>query len=174
MFRSKSKQVCIKRFCRLSISWIFVSYMLCCITPQISIYKAHDDPGPLMKLWYIWYNFLWWYPAVILHFSVFWISQGSVATLIRWGRWSSYCHMCCSFLNLTVKTALKCVDFWQSYRPKNKLAPFMAHGVISQGCRWVSDGSGRLIWAPYLRLAGRGLGVHCAGAARAADLTLKL
>ena len=40
-------------------------------------------------------------------FSVFWLSQGSVATLIRWGGWSSYCYMCCSFLNLTVKNALK-------------------------------------------------------------------
>jgi len=36
-------------------------------------------------------------------FSVFWLSQGSVVTLIRWGGWSSYCHMYCSFLNLPAK-----------------------------------------------------------------------
>jgi len=51
-------------------------------------------------------------------FSVFWLSQGSVATLIRWGGWSLYCHMFGSFINLLVKTALKSVDFWQSYRQK--------------------------------------------------------
>jgi len=44
--------------------------------------------------------------------------QGSVATLIRRGRWWSYCHTWRSFLNLTVKTALKSVYFWQSYRQK--------------------------------------------------------
>jgi len=46
-------------------------------------------------------------------------SQGSVATLIRWGGWSSYIHlMRHSWWNLTVKTALKSVDFWRSYRQK--------------------------------------------------------
>jgi len=34
-------------FCRLSMSWIFTAYTHCCITPQISKLKAHDDPGPL-------------------------------------------------------------------------------------------------------------------------------
>jgi len=51
-------------------------------------------------------------------FSVFRVSQGSVATLISWGGWCSYGHVCCSLLNLPVKTALKSVDFWQSYRRK--------------------------------------------------------
>ena len=37
----------------------------------------------------------------------FWLSQGSVAALIRWGGWSSYCHMCRLSLNLTMKTSLK-------------------------------------------------------------------
>jgi len=37
----KVKQVCIKRFCRSSMCWIFVSYTLCCITPQISINVRH-------------------------------------------------------------------------------------------------------------------------------------
>jgi len=49
-------------------------------------------------------------------FSVFQLEQGSVATLIGWGGWNSYRHMCRSFLNPTVKTALKFVNIWRSYR----------------------------------------------------------
>jgi len=85
MFLSKSKQVCIKRFRRSSMSWMFVSYTLCCITPHMSKCKAHDDPGPH-----------WWSydirDAIFfgnITFWVFWLSQGSVTTLIRWGGWSS-------------------------------------------------------------------------------------
>jgi len=62
-------------------------------------------------------------------FSVFWISQGSVATVIRWGGWRSYHYMCRSFINLTVKTALKFINFWRSYRWKWWLL-FMAHGLF--------------------------------------------
>jgi len=51
-------------------------------------------------------------------FSVFWLSQGSVATLIMWSGWSWYCHIYGSFVNLRVKTALQSVDFWLSYRQK--------------------------------------------------------
>jgi len=51
-------------------------------------------------------------------FSLFWFSQGSVATLIRWSGWSSCRHMYRSSLNLTVKTALKSVDF--SWRRRQK------------------------------------------------------
>ena len=58
-------------------------------------------------------------------FSVFWLSQGSVATLTRWGGWSSYCHMCHSFLNLSVKTVLKSVDFWQI---QTKITWLVFHG----------------------------------------------
>jgi len=47
-------------------------------------------------------------------FSVFWLSQGSIATLIRWDGWSSYCHTCRSLLNLPLKS----VDLWQSYTQK--------------------------------------------------------
>jgi len=47
IFWSKSKQVYIKRFRKSSMSWIFDSYTLCSITPQISKYKAHDEAGPL-------------------------------------------------------------------------------------------------------------------------------
>ena len=71
MFRSKSKQVCIKHFCTSSISWMFVSYTFWFITLHISKCKSHYDPGSLMKLGYIWCNFLWWYPLVILHFWCF-------------------------------------------------------------------------------------------------------
>jgi len=45
--RSKSNQVCIKRFYGSLMSRIFVSYTNCCTTPRISKFKAHDDPGPL-------------------------------------------------------------------------------------------------------------------------------
>jgi len=121
MFWSKSKQVCVKRFRGSSMSWIFVSYMHCCITLHISTFKAHDDWWPwstLMKLWYIWCILCLVISYCSITFSVFWLSQGSVATLIRWGGRSSYCDMCCSFLNLTVKNALRSVDVWQSYRQK--------------------------------------------------------
>jgi len=57
-------------------------------------------------------------------FSVFQLSQGSVATLTRWGGWSSYLHTCRSFQNLTVKkTTLKSVIF-DKVTDKTKLAPF--------------------------------------------------
>ena len=55
--------------------------------------------------------------CVHLHFR-FSISQGSVATLIRWVGWSSYRHMYRSYQNLTVKTTLKSVAFWRNYRQK--------------------------------------------------------
>ena len=84
----------------------------------LSKFKAYDDSGPL-----------WWsydtYDAISLvisccniTFSVFWLSQGSVATINRRGRWRPYRHMRRSFINLTVITALKSVDFWRSYRKK--------------------------------------------------------
>jgi len=129
MFRSKSKQVCIKHFRRSSMSWIFVSCMLCCTTPNMSKFKAHHGPGPL-----------WWsYDAfgnIPLKYciSVFWFSQGSVAklaTLIRWGGWNTHRHVCRSFLSLTVKTALKSLIF-HKVTDKNKLAP-----VYGPRCRTV-------------------------------------
>ena len=121
MFRSKSKQVCIKRFRRSSMSRIFVSHALLYNT-YISKFKAHDYPGPLWWSYYTYNIHLMQFSLVIsccnITFSVFWISQGSVATVITWGGWSSYCHMFRSFLNLSVKAASKSVDFWQSYRQK--------------------------------------------------------
>jgi len=42
MSSSKSNRICVKRFCRSSMSWIFVLYTHCCTIPQITKYKAHD------------------------------------------------------------------------------------------------------------------------------------
>jgi len=53
-----------------------------------------------------------------MHFRFFPLSQGSVAASIRWGGWGSYQHVYCLSLNITVKTTLKSVDFWRSYRQK--------------------------------------------------------
>jgi len=62
-------------------------------------------------------------------FLLFRLSQGSVATLVRWGGWSSYHCMYCSSLIVTVKTVLKSVH---EVTNKNKLAPFFtAHGVYT-------------------------------------------
>ena len=86
---SKSNHVRIKRFHRSSTSWIFISYVHCCTRPELSKFKAHDDPG---ALWWS-YDHLMQCSLVIsccnITFSVFWLSRGSVATLIRWGGWSS-------------------------------------------------------------------------------------
>ena len=75
-------------------------------------------------------------------FLLFRLSQGSVATLIRWGGWSSYCHMYRSSLILTVKTALKSVDFSRSDRQKIG-SVFTAHGVVavSQTLRRWTEGA---------------------------------
>jgi len=123
MFRSKSKQVCIKHFCRLSMSRIFVSYMLCSITPQNvrhMMILVHFDEAMIHLM-----QFSLVISRCNITFSVFWLSQGSVATLTRWGGWSSYCHMCHSFLNLSVKTVLKSVDFWQI---QTKITWLVFHG----------------------------------------------
>ena len=67
-------------------------------------------------------------PQCNITFSLFWLSQGSVAILIRWGGWSSYCHMYCSSLNL----ALNCIKirwFFTNLQTKISWLFFMAHGV---------------------------------------------
>jgi len=69
-----------------------------------------------MKLWLMQFSLI--NSRCNITFLVFWISQGSVATLITWGGWSLYHYMCRSFLNLMVKTALKSVNLWRSYRQK--------------------------------------------------------
>ena len=75
------------------------------------------------------------FSTVLSHCNItFWlfrISQGSVATLIRWGEWSSYSPMYRSQLNLTMKTALKSVLIFHEVTDKNKISwfIFVAHGV---------------------------------------------
>jgi len=106
MFWSKSNEVCIKCFRKSSTLWIFVSYTQCCLTPLIS------KVGHMMTV----ANFgkavihLMQFSLVISHcnitFSVFWLSHGIVATLIRWGGWTSYRHIWRSLISLTLKTLL--------------------------------------------------------------------
>jgi len=77
----------------------FLFHIHIAVTPQISKFKAHmmtlvhSDEAMIH---------LMQFSLVISHCkitsSVFWLSQDNVATLIRWGGWSSYCHMCHSFL----------------------------------------------------------------------------
>ena len=78
-------------------------------------------------------------------FSLFGLSQGSVATLIRWDGWSSYVTRAAHLKkNLTVETALKPVDFWRSYRLHGRAGPSHPYSTGSScpiGCR---TGHGRL------------------------------
>ena len=127
MFWSKSKQVCVKCFRRSSMSWIFVLCTIYCITPLPHISRlylrnmmtlVYFDDAMIHRM-----QFSLVISRCNITFSVLWFSQGSEATLNRWGAWSSYCHLCRSFLNLTLKTALKSVDF-DKVTDKNMLAPF--------------------------------------------------
>ena len=126
MFCSKSTQVCLKRFASHRCHRSFFVHSLLHNTPNFTMYRSIS----LKRIRYIWCNFLWQYPTVTVHFQLFWFSQGSVATLSRWGRWSSYHHMYRSSTNLRVKSALKFVDFSRSYR-QNKLAPFYGSRCIA-------------------------------------------
>jgi len=104
MFLSKSKQ--------LHRAFLQVFVMNLCFmhaflhNTHISKFKVSDDPDPL---WWS-YDTLMQFSLVIsccnVTFSVFWLSQGSVARLIRWGGWSSYCDMCRSFLKLHSSTLI--------------------------------------------------------------------
>jgi len=62
-------------------------------------------------------------------FSLFRLSQGSVATLMRRDWLSSYRHMYRSSLNLTVKLHLNLLMFHEVTN-KNKLAPFYGSACI--------------------------------------------
>jgi len=71
------------------MSWIFVSYLHCCMTPQISKYKAHDNPRPLW-LSYDTFDAIFFHNVALSYYTmVFWLPQGGIATFIRWGGWSS-------------------------------------------------------------------------------------
>ena len=110
---SKSTQVCVKRFCRSQMSQICFVNALLHDTPEFYNLQVHFNEEYTIHLIP--------FSLVISHcynitFSLFWISQRSVATLIRWRGWSSYPGMCSSFLNLIVKTALKSVNICRRYR----------------------------------------------------------
>jgi len=130
-FPLKSNQVRIKHFRRPSMSWIFVSYTLRCITPQISKYKARDDPGPL------WWSYdtmihLMQFPLVIsrcnITFSVFWLSHGSVATLITWGGSCLVSHV--PFISKSIsENCIKIRWFLTKLQTKISWLLFMAHDV---------------------------------------------
>ena len=101
----------LKRFRRSSISWIFISCTLCCITPievnfrrMMTLDHFNESMIHLMPFSLV-------ISCCNVTFSVFWLPQGSVATLIKWVGWGSYCCMWRSFLNLTVKNCVKIVDF---------------------------------------------------------------
>jgi len=77
------------------------------------------------------------FSSVISHcnitFLLFWLSQGSVATLITWG---GYLHMYRSSLILTVKTALKFVDFFTKLQTKISWLHFLWLMVYMYGMMW--------------------------------------
>jgi len=56
---------------------------------------------------------------------------------MRRGGWNSYHHMCCSFLNLTVKAALKFVIIWRSYGQNQLGSVFLWLTVYIKGCRFL-------------------------------------
>jgi len=112
------------------VNLCFIHTTHCCITPHVSKFKAHDDPGPL------WWNLMQLSLVISncnITFLVFWLSQGTVATLITWGGWSSYCHMCHSFLNLTVKIEKLIKIHWFLTKLQIKISwlLFMAHCVYA-------------------------------------------
>jgi len=138
----QSQTICIKRFRRSPMWQIFVSHTHCCITPQISKFKAHmmtlvhSDEAMIH---------LMQFSLVISHCkitsSVFWLSQDNVATLIRWGGWSSYCHMCHSFLwpSYGIGQAiifLPCGFFFSSFFPH----------LISAAADWMSSILLHMVW----------------------------
>jgi len=67
-------------------------------------------------------------------FSVFWLSQGSAATSIRWGGWNSYCHMCRSFSKSNSENALKSIDFFTKLPTKRSWVLFHGPRCISMYC----------------------------------------
>jgi len=75
-------------------------------------------------------------------FFEFQLSQGSVATLIRWGGWRSNRHIYRSFKKLTVKTALKSVDIFTRSQTKTSWLLFMAHSVYRMKLREPTAGLG--------------------------------
>ena len=67
---------------------IFLSYMHCSITLQISKFKAHDDRGPLRWSMIHLMQFLFGNIPVIKYIFGVLTFKGSVTTLSRWSGWS--------------------------------------------------------------------------------------
>jgi len=134
-----------------------VSYIHCCMTPTISNLRhmmtlVNFDEAMI---------YLMQFSLVISHcnitFSVFWLSQGSVATLIRWGGWRSYHHTLCSFISQQWKLYYNLLIFGE-VTEKNKLAPFL------YGPRCTVD---YVVYTPWSSLTSLAMGqsvVHGAGA----------
>ena len=80
----------------------------------------NDDPGPLMTLLIQLMQFSLVISRCNITFSVFWLSQGSVATLIMWRGWSSYHHVCRSFFDTTVKNCIKIRWFFRKLQTKTR------------------------------------------------------
>jgi len=125
MFYSESTQVCVKRFWRSDVTNLCFVHALLHNNPKFYNVQVHFDEAYTIHLMQ--------FSMVISHcnitFSLFRISQGSVATLIK--EWSSYSPMYRSPLNLTMKTALKSVLIFHEVTDKNKISwfIFVAHGV---------------------------------------------
>jgi len=124
-FCSESTHVCVKRFCRSQMPQSL--FRICSAAQHPKCYNLHVHFVESYTIHLMQFSF------IISHcnitFSLFWISQGTVATLIRWGGWNSYPHMYRSSLNLTVKIALKYVDFSRCYTQKIRWLLFMVHCV---------------------------------------------
>ena len=104
-FCSKSNQVCIRQFFRaINVTNLCFVHALLHNPPNFIICRSIS-----IKL-YDTFDAIFCGSNITL--LVFGLSQTSVATLIRWGGWNSHTHMCHSFLNLTVETALKSVNIW--------------------------------------------------------------
>ena len=106
----------------------------------------YDSPECFMKMsmqlyafkGYLVVNIVSW-SCVHMHFRCFHFHKVlCIATLIRWGGWSSYLYMYRSFQNLTVETALKSVDFWAAVC--KTVRPMLSHRCLSvcPVCLWRS------------------------------------
>jgi len=111
---------------------MFVSCTHCCITSQVSEFKAHDNVVHFDEA----VMHLMQFSFVICHcnitFMMFWLSQGSVATFIRWGEWSSLVHAI-NVLFILISNSENCTKIrWclSKLQTKISLLLFMVHDVV--------------------------------------------
>jgi len=122
---------------------------------QIDLRKYSECPHFYWKIFYVWqftslhvYKILlrlvgvWrWYDknasacflehGEFCYFSVIHVSQGSVATYVRCGKWPQ-CSIANFLLSMLVKEFLKSDKIWQSNCPKFGGFLFLGHSVLSQ------------------------------------------